>query len=63
MPWSDLATAIGLMLVIEGLLYALLPDTMRRALAQLLIMPTQQIRFAALVSVAIGVAVVWFVRG
>lgn len=63
MPWSDLGTAIGLMLVIEGLLYALFPDTMRRALAQMLIMPTQQIRIAALVSVAVGVAVVWFVRG
>ena len=63
MPWSDLGTALGLMLVIEGLLYALFPDAMRRALAQLLIMPVQQVRIAALVSIAIGVAVVWFVRG
>lgn len=63
MPWMELGTAVGLMLVIEGLLYALFPDAMRRALAQMLVMPTTQVRFAALVSVAIGVGVVWLVRG
>ena len=63
MPWSELGTAVGLMLVIEGLLYALFPDAMRRALAQMLTMPTAQVRIAALVSIAFGVGVVWLARG
>ena len=32
---TDLVTALGLMLVIEGALYALFPDNMRRMTAQI----------------------------
>ena len=59
MDFKDLAAAFGLMLVIEGLLYALFPDFMRRVMAQMLALPPAQIRSAALVSVALGVFVVW----
>ena len=59
MDFTDLGTAFGLMLVIEGLLYALFPDFMRRVLAQMLSLPSTQVRAAALMSVALGVGVVW----
>jgi hypothetical protein len=59
MDFKDLAAAFGLMLVIEGLLYALFPGFMRRTIAQMLALPPAQIRSAALVSVALGVFVVW----
>lgn len=62
MNYMDLGVAFGLVLVIEGLLYALFPNVMRRAMAQLLAMPEGQIRIAALLSVALGVGVVWLVR-
>ena len=63
MDLADIGTAFGLMLVIEGLLYALFPGFMRRTIAQMIAMTPQQIRAAALMSVALGVGLVWIVRG
>ena len=48
---QDLLTALALVLVIEGVLYAAFPSGMRRALE------------SGLVAAAIGVAAVWLVRG
>jgi len=61
--WSDLVTALGLVLVIEGLLLALFPDALKRMLAEVLTKPSQSLRVGGVVSAAIGVAVVWLVRG
>jgi len=60
---TDLITAFGLMLVIEGLLYALFPNFMRRSMAQLLALADAQIRASALITAFIGLGVVWLVRG
>lgn len=59
MDYTNLGTAFGLVLVIEGMLYALFPDYMRRVMAQMLALPPMQVRAAALVSVALGVGIVW----
>jgi uncharacterized protein YjeT (DUF2065 family) len=61
--WSDLATALGLVLVIEGVLLALFPDGLRRMLAEVMTRPSQSLRVGGVVSAAIGVAIVWLVRG
>ncbi|HUL04855.1 MAG TPA: DUF2065 domain-containing protein [Candidatus Acidoferrum sp.] len=61
--WSDLATALGLVLVIEGLVLALMPEALKRMAAQILAQPAQTLRVGGLVSAAIGLAVVWLVRG
>jgi uncharacterized protein YjeT (DUF2065 family) len=61
--WSDLATALGLVLVIEGLLLALMPDMLKRLVAEILAQPARALRFGGLISAAIGLAVVWLVRG
>lgn len=63
MDFTELGVALGLVLVIEGLLYALFPDFMRRSMAQMLTLASGQIRMAALVSIALGVAMVWLFRG
>lgn len=63
MTWTDLGVGFGLVLVIEGLMYALFPDYLRRAMAMLLSMPIHQIRTLALISIALGVGVVWLVGG
>ena len=59
---SDFITAIGLVLVIEGVLYALFPVAMKKALHSLLSMPDASLRNSGLGAIIIGVAVVWVVR-
>jgi uncharacterized protein YjeT (DUF2065 family) len=61
--WSDLVTALGLVLVIEGLLLALIPEALKRIVAEILAQPARTLRLGGLVSAAIGLAVVWLVRG
>ncbi|TYR32409.1 DUF2065 family protein [Mesorhizobium microcysteis] len=60
---SDLLVALGLVLVIEGVLYGGLPQLARRLAADVLSMPEQVLRVAGLVAIAAGVAIVWLVRG
>jgi uncharacterized protein YjeT (DUF2065 family) len=60
---SDIATAIGLVLALEGALYALFPDLMKRMAAQIIHSPGDTLRVAGVVSAAIGVGLVWLVRG
>ena len=60
---SDLVVAIGLVLVIEGLLWSLWPGLGRRLLEASAGAPESSMRLAGAVAVALGVAVVWLVRG
>ncbi len=60
---TDLLVALGLVMVIEGLLYALFPEGMKRMMQLLLTLPREQIRTAGLVFAVIGVGVVWLLRG
>ncbi len=59
---TDFLTAIGLALAIEGALYALFPNAMRRFMARALAEPAESIRIGALIMGAIGVAIVWLAR-
>jgi len=61
-PMMDFLTAIGLVLVIEGSLYALMPDAMKRMMAQVQSVPTPIMRVAGLGAAAAGVLVVWWIR-
>jgi hypothetical protein len=58
----DLWTALALVLVIEGILYALLPETMKRVTARAMLTPPQMLRAVGLLCAAVGVALVWLVR-
>lgn len=60
---STLLAAFGLMLVIEGALYALFPNFMRRAMLAMLGMEEMQIRITAVVSALVGLFVVWLALG
>jgi uncharacterized protein YjeT (DUF2065 family) len=60
---SELAVAFGLVLVIEGLLWATYPKLALRLLAAAAETPEQVLRAAGAVAVAAGVFVVWLVRG
>jgi uncharacterized protein YjeT (DUF2065 family) len=58
----ELATAFGLVLVIEGLLYATAPGKLKQIMLQLQDIPDDALRVGGLAAIGIGVAVVWLVR-
>jgi uncharacterized protein YjeT (DUF2065 family) len=60
---DDLLVGFGLFLVIEGLLWALAPGLGHRMIEIASQMPEQKLRTNGAIAVAIGVAIVWFVRG
>lgn len=60
---DDLVAALGLVLVIEGLLWALAPVFGRRLLAMAAEAPENSLRTAGAVAVATGVFIVWLARG
>lgn len=60
---ADFLTALALVLVIEGVIYALFPDAMKRMMVRLMDAPSAALRAAGLVSVSIGVLLVWLIRG
>jgi uncharacterized protein len=60
---TDLLAAIGLVLVLEGALYALFPSFMKQMAARLVETPGDTLRLAGTVSVALGVIIYWLVRG
>lgn len=60
---TDLLVAFGLVLVIEGLLWALSPELGRHLLATAAATPESSLRKAGWVAVAVGALVVWAVRG
>ncbi len=60
---ADLGVAIGLVLVIEGLVWALAPRLGRRLLEAASETPEQSLRLVGTVAVAAGVLLIWLIRG
>lgn len=60
---TALLTALGLVLVIEGAIYALFPEGMQRMMHQVLHLSPQSLRTGGLIGLALGAVVVWLVRG
>lgn len=60
---GDLTVALGLVLVIEGLLWALAPQVGLHLLAAAVERPQKTLRTFGWVAVATGIALVWFIRG
>ncbi len=56
-------TALGLAIVIEGVCYALFPDAMKKMMVQVLSQPAQTLRMAGIAAVALGVLLIWLLRG
>ena len=59
---NDFLVGVGLVLVIEGLLWALAPGLAARLLELAASTPEQQLRTGGAVAVAFGVLLVWLVR-
>ncbi|MEE8334083.1 MAG: DUF2065 domain-containing protein [Alphaproteobacteria bacterium] len=60
---ADFLTALALVLVIEGVVYALFPGAMQRMMVRLTETPTSMLRATGLASAALGVFLVWLLRG
>jgi uncharacterized protein YjeT (DUF2065 family) len=60
---SDLIVAVGLVLVLEGLIWALAPDQGRRLAAIVSGMEDGALRRAGWTAVAAGALIVWLIRG
>ena len=54
--------AIGLVLIVEGLVYALAPSLIEELLDTLRALPLETRRVIGLVALAVGVAVVWLAK-
>jgi uncharacterized protein YjeT (DUF2065 family) len=60
---AQFIVAIGLVLVIEGLLFAAFPRAAKRLAASALESPETSLRIAGLVSAVLGLVLIWIVRG
>lgn len=60
---KDLLTALGLVCVIEGAMYALFPEAMKRMTAQMALLPIQHLRLAGLVFAGFGFVIVGVLKG
>ena len=60
---KELIIAIGLLLFIEGMLYALFPSKMKNMLKTIEKMQTNQLRIGGLIFVTIGFIIIWYFKG
>lgn len=59
---TDLLVALGLVLAIEGCIYALFPGAMQRMMASLIELPPEKLRRSGLAAAIVGVFIVWLIR-
>ena len=59
---KELIIAFGLLLFIEGLLYALFPSKMKNMLKTIEKMEVRQLRTGGLIFALIGFAIVWYYK-
>tara|TARA_B100000902_G_C27131449_1_gene823810 strand:+ start:804 stop:992 length:189 start_codon:yes stop_codon:yes gene_type:complete len=59
---STLITAFGLFLIIEGLLYAIFPNTMKSMVGKMLNSSNESLKWTGIISAVIGLFLIWLVR-
>lgn len=59
---SDFIVALGLVLVIEGVLYAAAPAFARRMAETAAATPDTMLRMGGLIAATIGLGIVWLIR-
>ena len=60
--YGDLLVGVGVMMVLEGLLFTALPNWQRSAMKSALTSPDNILRAVGLVSAVIGLLLIWRVR-
>ena len=59
---KELIIAIGLLLFIEGMLYALFPSKMKNMFKMIEKLPVGQLRISGLIFAIIGFAIIWYTK-
>ena len=59
---ENVLMALGLVLVIEGLLYALVPAQLKAMMLQVMKLSDDQLRIGGVAAMAVGVVAVWLVH-
>tara|TARA_Y100000590_G_C15715195_1_gene1011636 strand:+ start:203 stop:388 length:186 start_codon:yes stop_codon:yes gene_type:complete len=59
---KEIVTAIGLLLFIEGMLYALFPSKMKNMLKIIEKMKVNELRIGGLIFALIGFAIIWYFK-
>lgn len=60
---EDFLAAVGLVFVIEGLIFSAFPTSAKKAVASVLETPDSLLRMIGLGSAVIGLIIVWLARG
>ena len=59
---GTLITAFGLFLIIEGLLYAIFPNTMKSMIGKMLNSSNETLKWTGIISAVIGLIIIWLVK-
>ena len=62
LAFADLLVGVGVLFVIEGLLFAASPSWMRKAMKSALATPDHVLRAVGIGSAVVGLIVIWAVR-
>jgi uncharacterized protein YjeT (DUF2065 family) len=60
---SDFIVALGLVFVIEGLMFSAFPATAKRAMDSVQHTPDGTLRTVGIVSAVLGIVLIWVMRG
>jgi uncharacterized protein len=60
---SDFIVALGLVFVIEGLVFCAFPATAKRAMESVQHTPDTMLRTVGIVSAVVGIVLIWAIRG
>jgi uncharacterized protein len=60
--FTDFIVGVGILFVLEGLMFAASPAWMRRAMKSALATPDNILRIVGIVSAVAGLLLIWFVR-
>lgn len=60
---TDFLVAIGMVFVIEGLIFAAFPASAKKAVAAVMDTPDTSLRTVGIVSAVFGLVLVWLMRG
>ncbi|MCQ4158316.1 DUF2065 domain-containing protein [Roseomonas sp. GC11] len=63
MSLTQLLAGVGVVLALEGLLYAVFPGAMQRAVANLALLPPERLRWTGLAAAVAGVALATLLVG
>jgi hypothetical protein len=60
---TDFLVALGLVFVIEGILLAAFPGGAKRTMANVMELPDGVLRASGVIAAAVGLVLVWLIRG